>query len=322
MRKFARPIVVVSQCLGFAAVRYDGAIIHDDFVKKLEPHVKYITVCPEMEIGLGTPRDPVRIVRLAGDLRLIQPATGKDFTDKMNHFSEKFLGSLGEVDGFIMKSRSPSSGIKDVKIYQALEKAPAIGKGAGFFGGRILEMFPGAAIEDEGRLLNLKIREHFLTRIFTFASFREVQKSGAMARLVTFHAENKYLLMSANQKEMRIMGRIVANHEKRKFRELVEDYRIHLQNALLRPPRESANINTMMHVLGYFSDKLSAKEKSYFLNMLEKYRARKVTLPAVTSIIRAWIVRFDEKYLADQTFFEPYPEELVEIIDSGRGREV
>ncbi len=322
MRKFARPIVVVSQCLGFAAVRYNGAIIHDQFVRKLKPYVKFIPVCPEMEIGLGTPRDPIRIVKVGDQLRLMQPSTGKDFTNVMNRFSEKFLGSLGEVDGFIMKSRSPSSGIKDVKIYQALEKAPAIGKGAGLFGGRILEMFPGSAIEDEGRLLNLKIREHFLTRIFTFASFREVQKSGAMSRLVSFHAQNKYLLMASNQKEMRILGRIVANHEKRKFRELIEDYRTHLQNALLRPARESANINALMHALGYFSDKLSSREKSYFLKMLEKYRARKITLSTVTSIMRAWIVRFDEKYLAEQSFFEPYPEELVGIIDSGRGREV
>ncbi len=322
MRVFPQPIIVVSQCLGFEAVRYNGAIIFDDFVKRLEPFVKYITVCPEVEIGLGVPREPVRIVEIKGVRRLIQPATGLDLTDKMNRFSEKFLRSLPEVDGFIMKSRSPSSGIKDVKIYGGHEKSPAVGKGPGFFGRMILEMFPDSAIEDEGRLLNLRIREHFLTRIFAIASLREVKKSRCRGRLVAFHSQNKLLLMSASQREMRILGKIVANHEQKKWPDIIHDYEIHFRQALHRPARESANVNTLMHALGYFSDKLSIKEKQHFLTALERYRKQKLPLSAVTGIIHSWVIRFGEKYLAEQTFFEPYPEEWTELIDSGKGRDV
>ncbi len=322
MKKFVKPTVVVSRCLGFEAVRYDGAIIYDDFIKRLAPFVKYITVCPEFEIGLGVPREPVRVVEIKGKRHLIQPATGLDLTDKMNRFSEKFLKSLPEVDGFIMKSRSPSSGIKDVKIYGGKEKSPVVGKGPGFFGEKILEMFPGAAVEDDGRLLNLKIREHFLTRIFAFASLRQVAGSGSMGKLVAFHSENKLLLMSSSQKEMRLLGKIVANHAKRKFPEIVKEYDTHFRQALSRPARESANVNTLMHALGYFSDRLNPREKKHFLDMLEKYRNRKAPLPAVTGIMHSWVIRFDEKYLADQTFFEPYPDELQGIIDSGKGREI
>ena len=103
------PIVVVSQCLGFKNCRYNGQTVHDRFVEKLGEHVKYITVCPEEEIGLGTPRDPVRIGQTDNGIRMVQPATGKDYTGEMSGFAESFLGSIEHADGFIMKNRSPSS---------------------------------------------------------------------------------------------------------------------------------------------------------------------------------------------------------------------
>lgn len=321
-RFFSRPRVVVSKCLGFEAVRYNGAIIPCEFVDRLRGTVDFFPVCPEMEIGLGTPRDPIHIVRRGSEDILHQPATGRDLSERMNRFSEKFLRSLSDVDGFILKSRSPSCGIKEVKIHSDKEKSPAIGKGPGFFGGKVLESYPGLAIEDEGRLLNLKIREHFLTRIFAFAAFREIRSSGSMGQLVQFQAQNKLLLMSYSQKEMRLLGKIVANHEKQPFEKVATEYALHLQMALLKPSRDSNNINTLMHALGYFSKKVPSREKKFFLGMLEKYRNKRVMLPVPVGILRGWVYRFEEPYLMGQTFFEPYPEELVEIFDSGRGREI
>jgi uncharacterized protein YbgA (DUF1722 family)/uncharacterized protein YbbK (DUF523 family) len=322
MKEFPKPIIVVSRCLGFEAVRYDGAIIHDDFAKKLSSHVKFITVCPEVEIGLGVPREPIRIIESDSQRRLVQPATGRDFTVKMNRFSDKFLKSLSDVDGFIMKSRSPSSGIKDVKIYSGKPKSPIIGKGAGFFGGKILELFPDYPVEDEGRLLNLKIREHFLIRIFALASFRKTVRSEGMKELVKYHSENKLLLLSHNQKEMRLLGKIVANHERNKTEKVISEYEKHLRLALLRPAREGANINTMMHAMGYFSDRLTSREKNYFLKELDNYKRRRITFPAVAGILQSWVLRFEETYLQNQTFFEPFPEELLETSDSGKGRDI
>ena len=240
----------------------------------------------------------------------------------MDNFSAPFLGGLRDVDGFILKSRSPSCGIKDVKIHSEKEKAPSVGKGPGFFGGKVLEIYPGLAIEDEGRLLNLKIREHFLTRVFAFSAFREVRKANSMGRLVEFHAQNKLLLMSYSQKEMRILGKIVANHERKPLEAVTTEYESHLQTALLKLARETNNINTLMHALGYFSKRITTRERKYFLDTLEKYRKKKVTLPVPVGILRGWVYRFEEPYLMGQTFFEPYPNELVEIFDSGRGREI
>jgi hypothetical protein len=112
----------------------------------------------------------------------------------MSAFADSFLSSLTEVDGFILKSGSPSSGFKNVKIYPKLEKSASIAKGPGFFGKAVLQKFPYLAIEEERRLLNPRIKEHFLTKLFTLANFREEKKSGTISDLVRFQSENKYLL--------------------------------------------------------------------------------------------------------------------------------
>lgn len=308
-----KPVVVLSKYLEFAPCRYNGAMIPDRFVRQLEPHVLFLPVCPEVEIGLGVPRDPVRIVSEKGALRLLQPATGRDLSERMGRFSDQFLTSLSEVDGFILKNRSPSCGIKDVKRFPRMDVETPVGKGAGFFAAEVLERFPGLAIEDEGRLNHPKIRDHFLTKLFTLARFREAKKTTKLEALVRFHATHKLLLMAYNQKKMRLLGRIVGNSEKRPAADLFTEYEPHLRQALARPPRSSSNINTLMHVFGYFSDELSKKEKAFFLRMLETYRNGHLPRSAALSILKAWVVRFQNGYLEDQTFFEPYPESLIEI---------
>ncbi|MGA3298194.1 MAG: DUF523 and DUF1722 domain-containing protein, partial [Candidatus Bathyarchaeia archaeon] len=224
MKRFPRPNVVISNCLELAACRYNGQLVHDDFVKKLSQHVNYIPVCPKVAVGLGVPRFPIRMVSQGKGIRLIQPATKIDLTDKMNQFSVDFLSRLKEVDGFILKFRSPTCGLKDVRIYPRAEKSAAVGKTSGFFGGKILEMFPGLAIEDEGRLKSLKIREHFLTKLFTLAYFREVRKASKILDLTRFHADSKFLLMAYNQKEMRGLGNIAANRERKEVKEILSEY--------------------------------------------------------------------------------------------------
>ncbi|MBI4398245.1 MAG: DUF523 domain-containing protein [Candidatus Omnitrophica bacterium] len=160
MRKFEKPVVVLSKCLEFEACRYNGQVIPDSFIKKLIPHVDFMPVCPEVEIGLGTPRAPIRLVEEKEKIHLMQSGTLADVTHRMTSFSKKYLDSLKDVDGFILKSRSPSCGLKEVSVYRSLEKSASIGKRTGLFAEAVLNAFPGLAIEDEGRLLNLKIREH------------------------------------------------------------------------------------------------------------------------------------------------------------------
>jgi len=320
MRDFGRPIVVVSSCLGFDRCRYNGATIPDRFVELLKPLVEFRPVCPEVEIGLGVPRDPVRVVQEKSARRLVQPATGRDLTAEMLAFSGRFLAGLSEVDGFILKSRSPSCGLKDVKIYPPEAGSGPLGAGQGFFGRAILEAFPGLPVEDEGRLINYPLREHFLRRLFLWADFRRMSQAGRLGGLVQFHSDHKFTLMAYNQKEMRLLGRITANPERRPAKEVLDDYAVHLSRALARTPRYTANINVLMHGLGYFSERLGRDEKAFFLDALDKYRRGKLPLSGPTLVLRGLVARFGDEYLQRQSFFEPYPEELMDLTDSGKGR--
>lgn len=258
MARFPRPRVIVSRCLGFAHCRYNGQTIASDEVERLKPLVEFRPVCPELELGLGVPRNPLRIVLVRKEPRLMQSLSERDLTAEMDRFADSFLSSIGEVDGFILKSRSPSCGIKDVKLYSSLGKEGPMGIGTGLFGRAVLERFPHLAVEDEGRLTNFRIREHFLTKLFALARFGEIKASPQMGALVQFQAENKFLLMAYNQSELAALGRIVANAERRPLAQLMAEYEAHLWRALARMPRYSSTINVLLHSLGYFSERLSS----------------------------------------------------------------
>ncbi|MCK5710468.1 MAG: DUF1722 domain-containing protein [Deltaproteobacteria bacterium] len=322
MRKFPKPIVVSSMCFGFDACRYNGAMIPNNFVQRLEPFVKFVPICPEVEIGLGIPRGIIRVVEKNGEKFLLQPATGKELSKQMYKFAESFLNSLDLVDGFILKSRSPSCGIKDAKVFRDAHNLVPIGKGPGLFAEKVLEKYPGVAIEDEGRLRNDNIRKHFLTKLFTLARFRNVKKKNTARSLADFQSDNNFIFMSYNQREMKALGRIAANENKLSIEDVISEYEQHLHHALSSIPRRSSHINTLMYGIGYFSKKLTSKEKAYFLDLLESYRSAKIPLSAVLSVIESWIIKYDVEYLARQTFFEPYPRELTDIPDSGKANSV
>ncbi len=314
-----QPRLVVSKCLGFDHCRYDGSIIPDPVVDSLRPWVEFIPVCPEVELGLGAPRPPVRLVRVGGEVRLLQPATGRDLTDAMRAFAASFLDGLPPVDGFLLKNRSPSCGVKDAKVYAAPEKAPAVGAGPGMFGEAVQARFPDLPVEDEGRLTNRALREHFFTAVFALARLREAVGTGQMGALVDFHTRHKFLLMAYNQARLRELGRAVANPQRRPVGEVMEAYVAGFRAALAHPPRRPSVVNVLMHALGYLSDGLSPAEKGYFLDLLTAYREGRVPLSAPLSVLRAWVLRFGEPYLSGQTFLSPFPEALLSLRDSGRG---
>jgi uncharacterized protein YbbK (DUF523 family) len=201
-----QPRVLFSRCLGFAACRYNGQTIRNASVDRLLPFVDAVTVCPEVEIGLGVPRSPIRLVASPEGPRLVQPETQLDVTQEMQAFARSFLDELGPCDGALLKAGSPSCGLRDVRLYADAERGSSHTKAAGLFGGAVLDAPSSWATEDEGRLQNYDLRQHFLTRLFSLARLRAVAASGRMADVVAFHAEHKLLLMTYHQTEMRALG--------------------------------------------------------------------------------------------------------------------
>ncbi|MBM7551841.1 YbgA family protein [Thalassobacillus pellis] len=320
MQSFATPRLVVSRCLEFDEVRYNGEVIPDRVVQRLQPFVEFIPVCPEVEIGLGVPREVIRIIADKEKERLVQPSTGKDLTKTMTEFSTSFIEGLPEVDGFLLKNRSPTCGINDVKVYADGDNSPVIRKTDGFFAKEILKKHGELAIEDEGRLKNFTLREHFMTKLFTLAAFREIKNHMEMSALIDFHSRNKYLFMAYNQQLLKEMGQAVANHARHPVEEVFKHYEGLLKKMMQSPATPKRHQNVCQHIFGYFKNELNAEEKAYFLDEMEQYEEEKIPLSTLLGILKAWVIRFDEHYLKGQTYFEPYPIELIEISDSGKGR--
>lgn len=296
-------------------------MLNDPLIDALKPWVDFITPCPESDIGLGVPRHPVRMVEKDGTLYLMQLVTEADVTEKMREYSRKTLSQLTDPDGFILKSRSPSCGIFDVKRYPSVSKTVSSGRGAGFYGGAAAEMFPGLAIEDEVRLGNEKIRNHFLTKLFALADFRRVQRSHKASELIDFQSRNKLLLMAYNQEEMREMGRIVAAQAETGIDEAVKLYSSHLRLAMKRGVRHNAHINVLQHAFGYISSDITSDERVFFLETLEMFREERAPLVTLLNLMMSWILRFKVEYLHAQTYFNPYPAALMRNFDRYRSRD-
>ena len=178
------------------------------------------------------------------------------------------------------------------------------------------------AVEDEGRLRNFRIREYFLTKLFALAALREVAEAGSMRDLIDFHARYKFVLMAYNQTRLRALGRLVANGSATPFADLVAAYRTEFAAALRTAPRYTSVINVLEHAAGYFKNSLSRREKAMFRTQLDRYRNGKLPLAGPAAVVWSWVVREGETYLEGQAFFHPYPDDLMSVSDSGKGRKL
>ncbi len=312
MKTTVKPRIIISKCIEFDFCRYNSQIIRSEIVSKMKPHVEFLPICPEVEIGLEVPRDPIRVIEKQSKKYLLQPNTGRDISLDMRRFAEQFLTKQHNIDGFLLKSQSPSCGTRDVKIYPAVTHSAAIRREAGFFGEHVLQRFPFLAVEDEMRLQNPVIREHYFTKIFTLARFRTVKQEESLQQLLRFHTENKFLLMGYSQKELRNLGNILANQDKQTLSAVFSEYEKHVHNALSKAPRYTSQINVLDHVFGYVSQDLNDNEKKFYASLLQKFRDGLIPLSVPINLVRSWVIRFEQPYLLPQTFFQPYPDELLD----------
>lgn len=320
-RQFVRPRVVLSQCLELEACRHDGQRIRNSLVRQLLDVVDVVPVCPEVAIELGTPRDTIRLVDRDGSTHLVQPETERDLTESMERFARHFLDTLGPVDGFVLKSGSPSCGTRSIKVYQKAERSPTVRHESGLFARHVLDRFEHLAVEDEGRLRNFDLRYHFLSRLYSLADLRGLGEAPTMAGLVDFQRRYKYLLMFYDEQKLRQMGRIVANRQQLEPSDLFRRYAELFRQAIKGAPNRQTHFNVLEHIYGHFRGRLTDSERHQFLNILNEVRAHHLPLTAPLSIIRSWCARFGERYIADQVYLQPFPQELWNVRDSGKAVE-
>lgn len=307
---YPKPKILISKCLGFEACRYDNLMICSPIVEKLKGFIEAIQICPEIEIGLKIPRDPIRIIKIQDKLHLIQPATKNDYTKKIYDFSINFLSTLNEIDGAILKRKSPTCGIKDAKIFASADRDDILSNGSGFFTKILMCLFAYLPIEDEKGLLNANIREDFYTRIFALSRFHYVKWQKSKKILSDFHRRMKYLLMAYNEKEMRILGRIIAHSKGKNYNALVNSYSKHYYKIFSKPTKISSHINAMNHITGYFKNQLSKKEKTFINDKINQYRNNQIMLSDLLKIIKRCAIRFNVNYIMEQYYLDPFPYEV------------
>ncbi|MGA1820451.1 MAG: YbgA family protein, partial [Thermoplasmatota archaeon] len=243
-------------------------------------------------------------------------------TEEMEKWVSNRLDRLEEIHGFILKAKSPSCGMGDVKVYGPTGRGLISGKEDGFFGREVRRRYPNLAVEDEARLSDNTILDHFLTKLFTIARFHEYRRKGEARDLIEFHSRHKFLLMAYSQKELREMGGIVATQKEKGTGKAWDLYSIHLLRALAKGAKYTSHINVLTHCFGFVSERLERAERGFFLDLVEAYRDDRVPLSTCKEVIRAMILRFDVEYLKDQFYFRPYPVELAPGYDPKRNREL
>jgi len=302
----------ISACLLGENVRYNGGHQLDRFLTyTLGQYVNYVSVCPELECGLGVPRESMRLVGDPASPRLLTRNTRVDHTHRMVRWAKKRIKELEKENlcGFIFKSNSPSSGMERVKVYD--EKGMPIKKGSGIFAKIFMEHFSLFPVEEDGRLHDPKLRENFIERIFAMKHWREVlNERWNVGHLVKFHTRNKLLILSHSEKHYRMMGRMIARGKEIPVKKLYKDYETLLMEALKLKSTIRKNTNVLQHMMGYFKKQLSADEKQEILEIIKQYRSGHIPVIVPVTLINHYVRKYKQPYLTQQTFLNPYPIDL------------
>ncbi|MHB8535614.1 MAG: YbgA family protein [Sulfuricaulis sp.] len=300
----------ISSCLLGEKVRFDGNHKHDSYLTGTLGRVfEWVPVCPEVAIGLGIPRLPIRLAGARAAPRAVGVGDPRvDVTDRLADFGRRQARRLDDISGYVFKSRSPSCGLERVKIYQR-GRAPA-SRGRGIYAAAFLAAQPWLPAEEEGRLGDPRLRENFIERVFVYRRWQELMRRGLTAsRLVEFHRCHKLTLMAHDVEAYRALGRFVARAGRRISRATGREYIRRLMESLKRPATPARHANVLMHLMGYLKKHLDAADKAELLALIHAYRRGTAPLAAVLTLLRRHFRRFPDPYVACQTYLYPDPRE-------------
>jgi uncharacterized protein YbgA (DUF1722 family)/uncharacterized protein YbbK (DUF523 family) len=303
----------ISSCLLGQEVRFDGGHKRDRFLTDtFGRFVEWVPVCPEVEAGFGTPREAMRLVDTAGRLRLVTVKTGRDLTDTMERYARQRVDQLASDNlcGYVLKKDSPSCGMTRVKVYNP--HAVPLRSGIGLFAAALRRRHPFLPVEEEGRLVDPRIRENFVERVFAYRRLRDLFAVGwTLGALVSFHTVHKLSLMAHSVTAYRSLGRLVAGAKSLSRRDLESRYTEGFMNALEALATTRRHVNVLQHMAGYFKTQLDAASRAELAATIEDYRAGLVPLVVPITLIRHHVRQHDVTYLAEQVYLAPHPKELM-----------
>ncbi|WP_461204523.1 YbgA family protein [Clostridium sp. DL1XJH146] len=318
-----KPKVLVSKCLGFENCRYNGEKVNNDFVKLLGEYVEYVTVCPEVEIGLNIPREALRIIEISENKRLVTSKSREDKTSEINEFSRKYIENICNLDGCIFKGKSPTCGVRDAKLYNSWVKGASSRKGMGMFSEKVMDRFNEIPIEDDCRLKDFNIRNLFLTKLFVLNEFNTIYNTAEIKSLVCFHKKNKYLFTMYNKNKTTILDRMISDSENSPIEnfqgnQIFIEYKKIINQIFNKNARIDSKVNTLIELLQIFSEKINEDEYRFINTKINEFKNNQVAFSNPLSLIEELAIRFNLKELYIQSIFNPYPRKLILMRDSGK----
>ncbi len=311
MPKEPRIVLGASSCLLGEKVRYDGGHKQHHYITDiLSRHFGFVSVCPELECGMPVPRKALRLIGEPDDPKMVTVASAEEMTSQMQDWCIRRIAELGDLKlrGFIFKKNSPSCGLFRVKVYR--DKGPPATGGRGIFARAMVSAFPLLPVEEEGRLADARLRENFIERVYSYNNLLNMlDASPGKKELIRFHTVNKLLLLAHSPDHYRRMGKLVADPVH--LQDLLQMYARLFMEALSLIATPSKQSNVLMHCMGYFKKVLDSWEKQELTELIERYRTGQLPLIVPVTILKHYIRRFGEPYLADQIYFNPHPEELM-----------
>jgi len=301
--------VAVSDCLLGSPVRYDGG-----HKKSSLPHAElaglfeFVGFCPEMAIGLGTPREPIRLVGSGADYEALGVSSERDVTDSLVLEASRVEPSVAQLSAYIFMKNSPSCGLYRVKVFADTGQPEP--RGRGIYARAINKLLPNLPLEEGGRLFDPVLRENFVTRAFVYAHWQRLLASqpGA-AQLLEFHARYKYLLMAHSVAHTTSAGRAlsdlsggadaVARAGEAYFRELM--------GGLAKPATRGGHANVLAHLQGYVKQALSSADRAELTRLIEDYRQGQQPLLAPLTLLRHHLQHHASNYAMQQIYLDPHP---------------
>ncbi len=301
-----RPSIGISSCLLGQAVRHDGRDKYNPLIlEEFSPGFVLLGCCPEVEIGLGTPRPPIRLVATADGLRargVDDPA--RDVTEALDRHADRALDGFAGISGYIFKRGSPSCGIDGVPVFDT--EGAAAGHGRGIFAAAVIGRYPGLPVEEEGRLEDPAVRENFIARVRVYHRWRGLLAEGLSHHgLIEFHSRHKFCLLAHDEAAYRRLGPLVAEAAARGLDAAAGEYIAAMMQALSRPAMTGGHVNVLLHVLGYFKREGDGRARSEMLAAIEDYRLGQAARETALALIRRHLGQYPDEYLRRQYYLYP-----------------
>jgi len=305
-----KPLIGISACVHGEPVRYDTGHKKSDFcMSELNKHVDFQTYCPEVAIGLSIPRPTIRQILKDDIITVSQPDGSGDVTQALTEYGQKTAQRITNLSGFIFCQKSPSCGMERVKVYYEHGKG-CKHDGIGFFAREVMKANPLLPCEENGRLNDMPLRENFIIRIFAYRHWQELMASGLTKhKLIKFHSEHKYLVMSHHVASYKALGQLLARADLA-LPEQAELYITGLMTALKKLSNRKSHANTLMHLQGYFKRYLNKIQKQELVEKIHQYREGILPLLVPLTLINHYLREYTEEYLSAQVYLSPYPDDL------------